>query len=222
MGEFESGKWIIGLLIYFFIFFLIMVSVVNMVHHYNYAINQNINYTNPGFLDKNNFFSNERCEGTSKSMNFAGTIKCKKLIDVDNETCGVNSTDGIQGCTWENESNILGIWYRASFCGGNVNKTYYNITSSRRQFCEEATGIQTEALCEIFGCTWVNESLMAELSVTNGEQQVVTLWSTVKYMVSFRADIGLGQWNFIFIFIFFYIPFIMLLFAIYMALPVIH
>lgn len=212
MGKFESGKWIVGLLIYFFVFFLIMTSVAGMLSYYDIP-NQHLTHNDPGFMAKNNFYSSAKCEGSGEAMNFLGTIQCSSLkLDIHD----VDGCTGISGCTWMN-SSIFG----EVGCIGNVNKTAYNITGWTSGYCESPY-LQTQELCILYRCPWINESLVASSSVDFSGKQIVTIWSTVKYIVTFQADIGLGVWNFIFIFIFFYIPFIMFLFAIYMALPFLH
>ena len=128
MGEFSAGKWIIGLFIYFFVFYIITLSIVNTVD------DSGVHFADPGF-------------GSS----------------IQNETAIDDMTFG---------GNETGIDY------SNTEVSY--------------TG-------------W-----KATLSIMTG-------------INSNNISIGVpAQWQFIFSFFLFWLPFMMLIWAIYMAIPFFH
>lgn len=119
MGEFNAGKWIIGLSIYFFLFFLIVTSVISGLDEVG-EDRDDLYVTDPGFI----LDGNQTVPGT------------------------VTNTDTV---SWDNIRDSIGV------------------------------------------------------------------------MTGFNAQIGLpGTYQFIFSFIFFWIPLMMLLWALYMALPFLH
>jgi hypothetical protein len=76
------------------------------------------------------------------------------------------------------------------------------------------------------GCTWTNFT-----SLGAGQSSGVTSdnfdWSVVKntigFMAGFSFDAGIPSgWHFLFSFIFIWLPFFMLMWAVYMAIPFMH
>jgi hypothetical protein len=127
MGDFNSGKWIVGLLMYFTVMFLVVYCVKAGMPDSTTA--QNMQYSDPGY---------------------GSTIQLNKTIG------GVSSTDSV-GTSTPGMSNIMGT-----------------------------------------------------LSILTG-------------IGSGSYSIGIpAMWAWLFSFIFFYIPFFMLLWSIYMAIPIIH
>jgi len=224
MGEFAAGTWIVGLVIYFFLMFLIVQSAINVQGYYN-LLEFDANVTDPGFQNKTNLYFlddlNGQCRGKGggRAMNFLQNIQCSqlKLDDYDFNAC-----NNISGCYWENVTEIFGFEILPAGCSGMVNKSYYNITGGLNQYCQ-SSGLQEEGLCYTFKCDWIdiqtlNEEALDPLSTSS----VTSLWTSIKFMATFRFDFGAGNFNWIFITLFFWLPSLMLLFSIYMALPFLH
>lgn len=183
-----------------------------------------ISHNEPGFIERGNLYIDGTADGIctgsggGRAMNFLGNILCTRLNIMED----MNTCNNISGCEWQAETNLFNITISDAGCGGIVNKTYYNITGGINQYCD-SYGLQDEGLCNVFRCDWINETELASTGVNDLEtRSVSSIWETIKFIALFRADIGLGAFNFIFAFIFFYIPFVMLLWSIYMALPFMH
>lgn len=221
MGQFESGKWIIILSIYFFIF-IILSSALETGLNYYMAENKRIDYYN-SFDNSTYFFENEigLCTGKGSAMNLLNNIDCGKLDidDYDNDTC-----EYISGCEWHNVSDIFGITVRKAGCRGNVNKSHYNITADNDYYCE-STSLNYQEICEVFTCSWFNNTdFTASTSNINNNPMsgFNSIMRTLGSLFTFQYDFNMGTYNIILSFILFWIPFLMLLFAIYMALPILH
>lgn len=217
MGEFKSGGWIVGLLIYFFLFFLLLQSAINARAEYVNSDTSRIYINDPGFQDKgNSLFNTERCGGKGTAMTVLGGIPCKNL-DVDDEiTC-----NSFNGCTWSNETSLFNITVKDAGCRGYINLSHYDLNyKTRSTYC---SNLDNESLCEAFRCVWLNQTTLAQQQIyLEDSGKIATFWETIKFVATFRADIGLGIFTFVFSFLFFYVPLVMMIWAIYMALPFLH
>ena len=213
MGEFESGKWILSLLIYFVIFFLLVWSVFNL-KAWSYQTDPNVAFSDPGFYDISSFTSYGGACRNPSDLNIGiipyGDISCRAL-NVTNQTC-----NDIEGCTWLNDSFFWG-----DYCDGDVNRSYYGITTY--QPCE-ATSLQSQGLCKVFRCSWTNTSeLYAEqVSLMKPYTGFSMFYETAKFMFGFETDLGFKQFGWIFALFFTYIPILALFWSLYMALPFLH
>ena len=218
MGEFESGKWIIGITIYFFIFFLLVSSTVNAKIAIAGNDDLRVTYNDPGFLNKTWSDNGGVCTGKGDAVNFLNNIWCNRLDieEWDKLTC-----DSVEGCSWNNASDFFGYFAKPPICEGLVNKTFYDINTVGKGYCD-SPGLQNETICELFKCSWMNSQEIAQSQISIDSRSSVTIWESIKYVALFRPELGLGKATFIISFIFFWIPTIMLLFAIYMALPFLH
>jgi len=227
MGSARAGKWIIGLLIYFFVFVIIVTSASNM--------DNDISSTGGEFADKETPFNSPYCDGQRTKIIFQSDDSYD-IIDNYNEddtdcslTTGVVDQDiceYIEGCSWENVT--ITHWFSAdesSFtCNGTVNTTYYNDDENFTGYslCE-MTGLDNNLDCSILGCFWYNENTATNLNLDSTWSNVNSIASTIGGLFLFRVDLGMPeQAKTIFIFILFYIPFFILLMAIYFILPFIH
>jgi hypothetical protein len=213
MGQFESGKWLIGLFLYFVIFFLIVLSISN-IKAWAYHPDPNVVIEDPGFYRLGGYYAyGGKCDKPA-DLDIAlipyGAISCRDLV-LNNMTCG-----NIDGCAWQNDS-----WFTGDYCYGNVNRTYYAINSFVP--CN-ATGLQSQELCKIFKCSWTNSSELYTQSISPLESQNTfsMFWETAKIMLGFHTDIGLTQFNWLFVLMFTYLPLLMMFYALYMALPFLH
>lgn len=215
MGDFQSGKWIVGLLIYFFFFFVLIFSLLN-AQSVIAPQSEVITVNDPGFQERgNDFLASDYCSGTSNAMNIFGIIPCKSLDIEQEETC-----NGVEGCRWQNATLLFNITISDAVCTDNLNLSYYNLSGGRAAVCDN---ISSQYLCDLIQCTWTNQADMIQEPVSLGDTtQLTTVWDTIKFIALFRADIGLGTFTFLFSFLFFYVPFIMLIWSLYMAIPFFH
>ena len=187
MGEFKSGLWIAGLSIYFFLFFLIVTSVISGSAEMGIDPGDISTTGDPGFESDDNQFSgiNSECSGSI-------TTYCIHTNADDNDSCSV-----LTGCSWS-----------GTFCVGTHAYT-----------CEAITN---QSYCSLLDCTWTGSRAPTSID-PNEEYDWSTMRDTIGIMTGFRADIGIPSWaNWIFSFLFFWIPFLLLVWSIYMALPFLH
>lgn len=99
--------------------------------------------------------------------------------------------------------------------------------SVNRVRCEGQHGVEdcgtvtNSTLCLMVGCTIVSGN--TPVTEINSGSSIGTIRETVSFITGFRADLGLPPaFQFIFSFMFFWIPFFIFIWAIYMALPIIH
>lgn len=194
MGEFSAGRWAVGLLLYFFFAFLGIFALVNALVVTG-ADQGGITVRDPGFSSPDNipFAQGGTCAGR-------GYFFCSS-IGIDNETvCGQ-----FAGCYWSE-----GI-FTEPHCAG----VYDTV-------CEDITN---ESICAVSGCTWTDfTSNIGSGTISSGGSFD---WSAVKntflIMTGFDATLGLPPTiAFVGAFLFFYLPFFMLLWCLYMALPFLH
>lgn len=231
MGESKATIWVLGLILYFFILFLFTSSLQTSRELLSFSDNR-LNVTDPGWREQGNVFFNptyqNQCSGTGggRSMNFLQNIQCNQLA-LDNED--YNGCNNVTGCTWQNRSSFFGLFVSDPECTGIVDKTTYNITGGLNTYCE-SSGLQSVENCTLFKCDWVDFSSLPTntkgASLSGNEplslSTTTNIWNTIKFMASFRTDIGLGNFNFIFSLLFFWIPTVMLLLAIYFMIPFFH
>lgn len=192
MGEFKAGTWIIGLCIYFFLFFVIITATIAGGSEMGIDTSS-VSTNDPGFQNLDNSFLNlgtGTCSGLPD-----GFVYCSYITSASPENC-----PAIPGCSY----NIT-----TDKCQGT-----HNISS-----CYDITN-QTQ--CGVLGCTWTDRTFPTQMSSSDNLD-----WSIIRdsigIMTGFNASLGLpGAFQFIFSFFFFWIPFLALLWAVYMALPFVH
>jgi hypothetical protein len=198
---------------YFAVFFLVVLSAFSL-KAVVYSRDPNVDFTDPGMTSLNSYVSYAGKCDTPTNLDIAlipfGAIACAEL-DVTNLTCS-----NIQGCSWENDSFFFG-----TYCAGLVNRSYYNITSFRP--CN-ATALQDQSMCDIFKCSWSDPETIytQQVSILSPGKSFSMFWETAKFITGFRTDLGFKQFGWLFALFFTYVPFLMLLFALYMALPFLH
>jgi len=170
----------------------------------------------PGFQERgNSFIQTAHCSGSAAAMNVFGIVPCKNL-DIDDEpTCF-----GVPNCEWRNETLIFNITVTEAVCTNNMNLTFYNITKGKNDLCDD---IEQKQLCDLIQCVWINQTdAVNQVSSFDETATLTSVWDTIKFIAGFRVDLGIGALTFIFTFLFFYIPFIMLIWSLYMAIPFLH
>lgn len=209
MGEFSSGRWIVGLAIYFFAIFVLIYSTVGASLYYGTDIN-GVYVNDPGFNSANNnpLAQGGLCDGTPYG-------RCASLGADTQEYCEAFSnltTPGLfeigghwffpqQDCYWDNSTNSCKGTMFALTCDGNFTTN--------------------QALCEAVDCTWT------DFTTSGGVSGDTFDWGKIKATIGFLSGMSYGigipaGWHFLFAFIFVWLPSFMLLWAIYMALPFLH
>ena len=197
MGEFNAGTWIVGLCLYFFVFFIVVFSMVNALAETG-EYNSGISVHDPGFSSSSNipFAQSGVCKGRPHYLcSSFGSIN-----GIDNAT----ACNSYQGCYW----------------GANVFKD----DSCKGVFIGSCDDYTNGTICSVVGCTW---SDFTGLGATSNNLAVTFDWGVVKdtvgFMTGFDANLGAPSWlQFIISFPLFWLPFFMLLWSIYMALPFLH
>ena len=201
MGQFNSGLWIIGIILYYFIFFLLTFSAVSAFNHYGIDAS-GISANDPGFQTASN-------DPMSQGGECIGAIPltCGGMNADDNTTCSM-----INGCTWDATDLRCEGFHQEGACD-TPNPLSPN------------NGPRNESFCNILGCHWSSYSTSGSPATVDPDDTFD--WSSVKntigVMSGFSADIGIpSAFQWIFSFIFFWVPFFALLWAVYMALPFVH
>jgi len=192
MVEFAAGKWIIGLLIYFFGFYLVVWSAVGTSLELDVSTGVNP-IKDPGFQTvADPFDTGGVCSGTPK-------FGCGHLTD--NVSC-----EYIRGCNWNIASSI---------CYGNVGDPETGLALS---ICRPSIN---QTYCTLSGCAWTTYTSYGDESYSvNSVVSNSPVKTTVAIMSGFAADIGIPGWvRFIYAFIFFWLPFIMLTWSIFVSIP---
>ena len=192
MGEFQSGKWVIGLSIYFFIFFLILYSTINAAAEI--GVDHDLSVSDPGFQTDITPYTSGTCTG---NIGLLDSFWCTRIPNIQsNETCTL-----ISGCSWDGE-----------VCVGSINLVT-DCDSYNQTYCE---------LLEPNGCVW-NEDEDSSVDPTDAISPVSGLTESIKFLFGFNARLGMpGAYQFIISFFFFWIPFMALLWSLYMSLPFLH
>lgn len=177
-----------------------------------------IELNDPGFQTHGNeYLAADGCTGKGKAMTVFGNIPCNRLdVGNDEDTCNT-----VEGCQWQNRTAFFNLTVFEAECELSVNLSHYSLEgTSKSNYCETFTN---ESYCDIFECVWADYNTLATDQVNLIETgKVVTIWETVKFMAGFQVDLNLGTFNFLFVFLFFYLPFVMLIWSMYMALPFFH
>lgn len=246
MGQFEAGKWIIGLLVYFFIFYMFMMTVVASKTQVSGTFDTNVQYTNPGFLSQGQFYNNEGYCTNPVSMTLIHEFLTDGYYIPCNQFTTMGTCNNMENCNWTNATYF--VFWHSPICGclddGDftsrcmVNVSYYNFPlanitvsqndgydfyynkTSEQKFCELSSYLANEDTCQLFGCSWIKFSDTPDVSKDKGNGAL--FWEATKWVLTFNVNLGLGPWNFVFYFIFFWVELIALLWAIYMALPFLH
>ena len=221
MGKFAAGKWILGILLYYFIFFLVLNGVQNTQAYYSTA--NDMDFNDPNFVNKFDTFMDNigECTGKSPTKIFLGRVSCKKLnLDISDK----NGCNNISNCVWKNYTQIpfTNITVIPQSCQGLVNESKYGIElAGAKEIC---TAMMNESFCDLFGCTWLNQSQFDEstFDVTKGSKQLISIWETIKWIITFRANIGIGTYSFIITYLLVFIPLVIIIIAFYFSTPIIH
>ena len=195
MGQFESGRWVLGLSLYFFGFFIIMISIISSANELD--IEHDASVADIGFQSELNPYTDGVCTGT---LSYFDLLFCDLDGTDTNESCS------IIGCDWDGTD-----------CTGSVNSTLIPSPS--------CVLITNRTICEVLeedGCRWIDRDEEDYIDPNSGYSNGGFV-NTIKFLFGFDANIGIPRtYQFIISFIFFWIPFTALLWSIYMSLPFLH
>lgn len=208
MASDTAGKWLLGLVIYFFI----MITIVT------YASNMNSDVTYSGGTlptEKETYCDSPRVmyDQNFDLINnpYVNTKECESTLGIYSQ----NACEFINGCIWDNVTTGF-LWWTDTIvtCTGDVNTSYYNNGTTTSRVCnmQDADNISS-GLCSMLGCTPYVES-----SIQQGNKQGV--FDTIYEMATFQVDVGLPDaYEYLFSFVFFYLPLIILILAGLMYIP---
>lgn len=219
-GSSTAGRWILSLVIYFFAFIIIVTYASQLGDGVTYSgddlINKSLASVSSGVCSEPRLFYNSdgtKREVSGSSSRIASCWATEGFIYDD--VC-----NSIEGCTWEEANPVYCFFFTCStnntICSGSINLTYYGSNSSdlssRNSICS-ISGLQgNRNACESFGCTYYSSYSEIPTGIRENKDSIL---ETVADLVSFRADIGIPQsYNYLFSFIFFYLPFLGLVLSI--------
>jgi len=223
MADMTHGKWIIGIMIYFFLFFSVSFITVNALSSYSWNDNININVADPGFLST----SDDRCDKPFVDVSdhvapLSGKIKCSGL-NIDN----IYECNNITGCNWKNSSTdwYLFFIFGETGCYDNVEYSFIGYdTDTMDNYCQgtffqpsNSSLVDAQSRCNLFGCTWHTSSID---TFTKNPLNIVTFLGFITGIDSSSFDIGLPSiFAWIYRILFFYFPLIALFIALMTYVP---
>lgn len=219
MASFESGRWIIGILVFCFVIVIVISLLLNGKAEITGTYDNGVTFYDPGFMTTNDFyFMSPYCTGKSDKLSFNGDIKCHNFVFARNES---DLCTNLSGCFWVDDVSILSLIVFDAHCEGVVNVTNMSINSTDNiEICKSGYFTSQEK-CELFGCTWIGtaDQDAAYRDVMKSKNSVSRIWDTIKWLAFFKIDIGLGAYNWIISLVFWIVLVIGLSWALYMALP---
>ena len=243
MGEFASAKWIIGIMIYFFVYFLLVFSIDRSSLEFQSDVGTDLGYDDiilsddalsfqtrvspfdtDGYCDtphqgiKASFWAGPL--GIRSLLGPAKSVGCEYSNAIDEASC-----NEIEGCTSVADVDWFG-WFddNVSYrCEGTINNTAYGGSDST-SLCRSPLLDSNESICNLIGCTWISyENIGTDVYSRDSSFTMRSIWDAIGFMGGFNAQYGIPGWvNFIFAFFFTYIPLFMLLLAVYFAIPFLH
>ena len=233
MGQFDAGKTILWLAVYFIILILGLFIVETVASEYNLAYSVTSNANESSLLAFNSQFGvceeprividSDTKEESQISLFNQNSDACQDTIGNYNE----NQCSSISGCTWV---NVTPFWWWQNTdvqeCSGTVNLTSLGLAGVELNVYGEVD-IQAEIndildtptrqiACETLGYTWSDEQTEQEVSIGTITSITGSLFS---YQASFTDNFLL---DLLLTTLLFYLPFLIFLVAIYFSLPFIH
>ena len=225
MGEFNAGKTCLWIVIYFFVFFTVVYSMIQTDDYYE--TDNDLSTRDVGFLRRSDPFNTDGyCDKPHFDIPFITSVFEENLFP-----CGyirandVYTCEYFNNCNWTNITTFLFFNYETDyFCDGYVNLTQLGFERTTIQHICTLTGLQNRTACETFGCTWYDYSeLGTDVSGQSGSYSIKSISDTVLFVTGFKADLGVpNQYLWIYSFIFFWIPLVLLIISLYFALPFLH
>jgi hypothetical protein len=207
MGKFSSGPWIIGLAVYFTVFFLITYCIFMIAASYPDIDTAGVNIHNVIPVVPTDATGYCAYSAASKQPIICG--------DNTQTSCYLHNITG--QCYYNETSSKCEPYYQIiSFMNCDSALVKYNQT-----LCQ---GIESGGLGGGKPCQWTDTSSYVSSSVENtGSYDWSAVLLTVITMAGFGGSIGVpSAYSFIVSFFIFWIPFFAFLWAVYMALPWVH
>ena len=197
MGQFQSGKWLLLLSIYFFAMFLIVTYTINAAESLGLQTGT-IDYS-PDTEGNINELRENYCSDPERTAGY-----CLMLVNSENRNN--NTIQLFPACYCDPSSSECSQWLgKGDYLCGDFNETQCNLA----QYCE-----------------WVGEKGIIESVNLDDRVSMSNFVQAFSFITSINAgnvDLGIPlAFNYIFSFIFFWIPAIMFLWSLYMALPFVH
>lgn len=219
MADSRAGLWIIGIAIYYFLFFIMALALTSSVDTDTITVNDDrIQYL--GSLGYDGYCDNYELPTLSRLIDDkrVGTrdINCAKLGFDNADQC-----NDIVGCNWTNTTTFLFFWEVEvpAFCDGEINLSAYHnetiastYTISSFDVCKVNNASADEALCATFGCRYYDAGLE--------RVGIGFIWEAISFMFTFSVDIDSpNEYAFILSLFFTWLPLFALVIAIYNQLP---
>jgi len=214
--------WLIGLSIYF----------IGIISIFTFATNidNSIAYSDGGVTNIEQLRSQGGSCDYPKQTNWNGqfmgykTNSCEDTFLNTNETCSA-----ITNCTWSDERFFIpffeNTYFGEVYCKGEINVSSYNggLEVVGDRICEASDLDSSEQLCQQLGCTWIDYSKVSQEQLSSyAKPSPSNVIQSIGFLTGVRADFGVsGFLYFIISFFLFYIPFILLIGALYMLVPII-
>jgi len=228
MGSFEAGRWLLGLVIYFSVFLL----VTTYVQNWNPSSIGESQTTGDADLDElissgDNFCATPRYRiGGQTNMNYfiPVTIEFYRNCGLLPSRYSEDDCNDVVGCFYDNTTSFFD--FTDEQCEGEINFSYYaNNDSVDAEFvrelgdpCSLERVVNNKVNCQLLGCTWYDG---VDVDYTDFKNPF-TILDAVGNLFTFRYDYGFEGYDVLLNLIFFYFPFIVLLIAVYYAMPFIH
>ena len=207
MADKDSAiRAIVILLIYFIILFTIFSFVTNL--------NSDLKFSSAGFKGVDQLRQQGGACGYPRETAtewFWKTNSCRHTYAETEADCL-----SIAGC------NVTTSFLNNQFCEGDINVSYYhNGTDIGDNICDASGLDNDENTCRLIGCTWTEFSGLTDQELSQyAKPSTSNILKTVGFLGGMNADLGLsGIWYTLFSFIFFYLPFVILIGAIYSLIP---
>lgn len=205
MGQFESGKWIVAISLYFFVLFLCVYCIVSAANEEGIDTGT-LYFNDPGFVSTGN-----------DPSSVTGTCQGTNIPQCSNTFASDASCEQIPGCTWMNSTMVCYGWHGISCSDIESNASLIPVNFTKQEFCQ------------MLRCTYLDATGLEVPIVTvdpNEQYSMGSVSQTIAVITGIgynSANLGMpASWAFVGQFLIFWIPFFMLLWAIYMALPFVH
>jgi hypothetical protein len=245
-GNFDAGRWIIWLFMYFILYFLVVWGVTSLQAVYYGSANNSI-VNDPGFQDLvTNYASyGGRCEKpTNIQYSCVGLCLASDAFYIScRNQDNPSSCERMNNCQWRNGSFL---WWTTGKCAANftdgndtnyenVNLTFYGFPHSSRAgwfsssdlftsdtyFCDPLI-LKDKESCTAFGCSWMNSSdpLQFQQDINAQYSSLSTVYKAIGIMFNFRFELSMSAlFGWIFTLFFTVLPSIILAYSIYKLLP---
>lgn len=242
MGSATGSKWIMILIIYFFLM-TILVTIITSISGGN--IETDINIASQYCDNPRNIYEsyNHDTYTSSSRPSDLWNLDCSKSYGIISE----NNCLQLTGCNWTSPSlswweKLWGSSTPPATCLGTINASHYNILTYTSIFgglgvrahnnteenfmgnygsiCNHPEVIDCQDTCELFSCNWMEKkSIETDLNIdasSNSRSMIRQVWSTIGNMFTFKQtfETNSDYGDFLITIFLFWIPLVALLLAI--------